>query len=339
MHCLIGRLPSNRRFLILLCWGCAVLCSSCTTITSKSEYPVSVESLPEGIDFVITNKEGFSIYKGTAPDVVLLPSSEGYFKKASYEVVFEYNQIPLEKVPLNSRLNRWYFGNLLMSGFGVIGMLVVDPLTGSMYNLPDEVRSSFGHEALAKVGYRPGGHALDKRTLLSKGKPAMTDTRRKIYLSTGYGLGEIDLGSEYIFRGDFEVKVLNLVGAMGYHFDNQVLLQADVSGVTSFSSWGAYDSYKTSIASLTVGYVFNVLQDIQVIPRVGISRWSLKGREGALLNLDEEATLRERGVDLVGGLDIAYPIMKNWALQMSYSNGAYNFGSLEAYSLGLKVNL
>jgi hypothetical protein len=35
----------------------------------------------------------------------------------------------------------WYFGNLLFGG--VIGMLIVDPLTGAMYNLtPEKIEQS-----------------------------------------------------------------------------------------------------------------------------------------------------------------------------------------------------
>jgi hypothetical protein len=33
-------------------------------------------------------------------------------------------------------LNKWYFGNILLGG--VIGMLVVDPLTGAMYSLDED---------------------------------------------------------------------------------------------------------------------------------------------------------------------------------------------------------
>jgi hypothetical protein len=39
---------------------------------------------------------------------------------------------------LDSSVSGWYFGNLAFGG--VIGMLIVDPLTGAMYNLtPDKI--------------------------------------------------------------------------------------------------------------------------------------------------------------------------------------------------------
>ena len=40
------------------------------------------------------------------------------------------------EVKLDSSVSGWYFGNLLFGG--LIGMLIVDPLTGAMFNLTPE---------------------------------------------------------------------------------------------------------------------------------------------------------------------------------------------------------
>jgi hypothetical protein len=39
-------------------------------------------------------------------------------------------------VNLHSSVSGWYFGNVVFGG--LIGMLIVDPLTGAMYNLTPE---------------------------------------------------------------------------------------------------------------------------------------------------------------------------------------------------------
>ena len=45
------------------------------------------------------------------------------------------------EVRIHSTINGWYFGNLLLGG--VIGMVVVDPLTGAMYTLsPDHIQET-----------------------------------------------------------------------------------------------------------------------------------------------------------------------------------------------------
>lgn len=40
------------------------------------------------------------------------------------------------EVKPDSSLSGWYFGNMILGG--LIGMLIVDPLTGAMYNLTPE---------------------------------------------------------------------------------------------------------------------------------------------------------------------------------------------------------
>jgi hypothetical protein len=42
---------------------------------------------------------------------------------------------------LDSTLSGWYFGNILIGG--LIGLLIVDPLTGAMYDLePENIEQS-----------------------------------------------------------------------------------------------------------------------------------------------------------------------------------------------------
>jgi hypothetical protein len=50
--------------------------------------------------------------------------------------VFELPGYSQAEIKLDSSVSGWYFGNLLLGG--LIGMLIVDPLTGAMYNLTPE---------------------------------------------------------------------------------------------------------------------------------------------------------------------------------------------------------
>jgi hypothetical protein len=50
---------------------------------------------------------------------------------------------------LEPTIDGWYFGNILFGG--LIGMLIVDPLTGAMYCLPTEVKADFGSSTQLKV--------------------------------------------------------------------------------------------------------------------------------------------------------------------------------------------
>jgi hypothetical protein len=61
-----------------------------------------------------------------------------YFKGQEYRLVFELPSYSPAEVRLESTLSGWYWGNIVLGG--LIGMLIVDPLTGAMYNLtPDKI--------------------------------------------------------------------------------------------------------------------------------------------------------------------------------------------------------
>ena len=119
------------RFLFIII-TCAFL-SSCASIVSKTNWPVSIDSKPEGVHVSITNKRGVEIFTGKTPLVTKLKSGSGFFTKESYTVVMTYNGIEKRTINLECTVNGWYFGNLLIGG--LIGMLIVDPATGAMYRL------------------------------------------------------------------------------------------------------------------------------------------------------------------------------------------------------------
>ena len=113
---------------------CTLLSSGCATIFGRSNYNVAINSNPVGAALSITDKKGKEIYKGSTPATVSLKSSAGYFSKAEYQLKFNLSGHEEKIIPLTSKLNGWYFGNLLIGG--IIGMLIIDPASGAMYKLP-----------------------------------------------------------------------------------------------------------------------------------------------------------------------------------------------------------
>lgn len=111
--------------------------SACSSIVSKSEYSVAINSVPDTATFVVTNRQGEKVHSGITPASVTLKSSSGYFKGESYTITLNKEGYSPKTYTLNSRVDGWYWGNLVLGG--LIGMLVVDPATGAMYNLPDRV--------------------------------------------------------------------------------------------------------------------------------------------------------------------------------------------------------
>jgi hypothetical protein len=116
---------------------CAVLLSSCATIVSKTSYPVYIRTSPAGAKISITDKRGNEVYKGTSPSTVTLKTGAGFFSKAEYKVKLSSAGFSEKIVPINYKINGWYFGNLLIGG--AIGMLIIDPATGAMWKIQDPV--------------------------------------------------------------------------------------------------------------------------------------------------------------------------------------------------------
>lgn len=112
------------------------LFSSCASIVSKSSYPISINSAPSEAKIVIKDKKGIEIFSGQTPATLKLKSGSGFFGKARYQVTFTKNGYDSKTVPVEFKLDGWYFGNLLLGG--VIGLLIIDPATGAMYKLETE---------------------------------------------------------------------------------------------------------------------------------------------------------------------------------------------------------
>lgn len=114
----------------------AAALSGCATIVHGGPRTIPVASTPTGAKVSIYDRENSLVMTNTTPFVASLEPKYGYFKGQSYRLVFEMPGYAPAEIKLDASLSGWYFGNLVFGG--VIGMLIVDPLTGAMYNLTPE---------------------------------------------------------------------------------------------------------------------------------------------------------------------------------------------------------
>lgn len=112
------------------------LFASCATIVSKSRWPVTLQTTPSNAKVVITNRKNVEVFNGNTPVTVKLKSGASYFRKESYTVMLSMDGYETNKVYIECKLNGWYFGNLVFGG--LIGFLIVDPASGSMYRLASQ---------------------------------------------------------------------------------------------------------------------------------------------------------------------------------------------------------
>lgn len=121
------------------------LLSSCASIVSKGTYPLSVNSSPNNAKVSITDKKGTEVYLGNTPATVKLKAGAGFFAKAEYQLKLSSPGYDEKVVPINFKLDGWYFGNILFGG--LIGMLIVDPATGAMWKIETEFLNETLHQS------------------------------------------------------------------------------------------------------------------------------------------------------------------------------------------------
>lgn len=115
----------------------SLLLSSCASIVSRASRDVSIQSNPSGLAFSIINASGETIHSGTTPQTVNLTARGGYFKAAKYTVQVKRGSKVVGSHQVTAGINGWYFGNILIGG--LVGLVIVDPLTGAMYRLPASI--------------------------------------------------------------------------------------------------------------------------------------------------------------------------------------------------------
>jgi hypothetical protein len=112
----------------------AFLLIGCASIVSKSNWPIYITSNPSEADVTIVDLDkNVTIYQGKTPTTVTLSSKGGYFKGKTYRVTVSKEGYDTQTIEIRSTINGWYFGNFLFGG--IIGLLIVDPLTGAMWTL------------------------------------------------------------------------------------------------------------------------------------------------------------------------------------------------------------
>jgi hypothetical protein len=116
--------------------GAGSALSGCATIVHGGPRAISVASAPVGAKVSIYDRSNTLVMTNTTPFIAQLPTKYGYFKGQNYRLVFEMPAHTTAEVNLTSSVSGWYFANLVFGG--AIGMLIVDPITGAMFNLSPE---------------------------------------------------------------------------------------------------------------------------------------------------------------------------------------------------------
>jgi hypothetical protein len=114
--------------------GLIFLASGCASIVDGGPKKIAIKSDPSEASITIYDKKDAEVWSGQTPATAKLKRSSS----AKYRVVIAKTGYKPAEFELKSTLNGWYIGNIFIGG--LIGMLIVDPLTGAMWTLtPNQV--------------------------------------------------------------------------------------------------------------------------------------------------------------------------------------------------------
>jgi hypothetical protein len=134
-------------YLCLLATSMSIL-SGCATILNGGSEDIPISSVPSEATVKILDKNNQVFWSGVTPATVSMKRGAGFFQGASYQIEISKKGFATQTVTISSDLNGgWYIlGNLIFGG--VIGWLIVDPLSGAMWTLsPDRVNANLQEQA------------------------------------------------------------------------------------------------------------------------------------------------------------------------------------------------
>jgi hypothetical protein len=129
--------------------------TGCASIIHGGNRNVTVASNPAGAKVTISKTSGEMVHSGSTPLTVSLSPKGSYFSGQRYNVKLELPGYRTAYAAITPEMSGWYWGNLVFGG--LLGLLVIDPLTGAMWNLvPERIEQTLTPIQAATINARDG---------------------------------------------------------------------------------------------------------------------------------------------------------------------------------------
>lgn len=118
----------------------SVTLTGCASIVHGGARSVSVASQPSGAKATISKADsGAVVSVNTTPFTISLNPKANFFSGQDYRIKLELPGYQSAEVMVRAKLSGWLWGNILLGDkIGLVGVLIVDPATGAMWNLAPE---------------------------------------------------------------------------------------------------------------------------------------------------------------------------------------------------------
>jgi hypothetical protein len=118
--------------------GALALLAGCATIVGDERGVLPIRSTPADAQILIIDEAGRTAYRGRTPDQVSLAKIDGhYWGGKQYTVAISKRGYLTQRIQVDTHPNALYLGGNLLFG-GIIGWLLVDPISGKMYDLSSD---------------------------------------------------------------------------------------------------------------------------------------------------------------------------------------------------------
>jgi hypothetical protein len=155
----------------LLCAG--IITGGCASIVHGGNRNITISTSPAGATASVSKVEGQVVSVQTTPCTVSLDPKKSYFKGQAYRLKLEMTGYKTVEVELRSTMSGWFFGNIAFGG--LIGMLAVDPVTGSMWNIePAKIEQKLSESQTALIRNKGGFVVVLVADLTASERQAMT---------------------------------------------------------------------------------------------------------------------------------------------------------------------
>lgn len=144
-----------RKFIPILI-AALTLSVGCASIVSGKSQEIKITTVPADANVVVYDKANMKVWDSTAPAAVNLKRGTGFFSGASYSVEISKVGFKTQQIKLESRLNGWYLAGNFVFG-GLLGWIIVDPITGAMWTLTPKAVDA---ELASAVAMSPEGGNL-----------------------------------------------------------------------------------------------------------------------------------------------------------------------------------
>lgn len=117
----------------------SIVLSACATIMRDNSQTIPITSSTDNVDIRIADKSGKVIFEGQTPaSVNLKTAAGGYFDPQEYTITASKDGFKNQTTIIDWHVSAWYWaGNMAL--WGLIGYLIIDPITGDMYYLDEDV--------------------------------------------------------------------------------------------------------------------------------------------------------------------------------------------------------